>query len=73
MDVTVPYALFGTSVLMIKFPAFACGLITVALLYRVVTEAYGLTAGAVAGAGRGLVLRCSRAGSGCARTLLTRP
>lgn len=45
----VSYALFGTSVLMIKFPAFACGLITVALLYRVVTEAYGLTAGAVAG------------------------
>lgn len=45
----VSHMLFGTSTLMIKFPAFACGLLTVALLYRVVAETYGLTAGAVAG------------------------
>ncbi len=36
----VAYMLFGTSSLTIKFPAFACGLLTVALLYRVLIEIY---------------------------------
>jgi 4-amino-4-deoxy-L-arabinose transferase-like glycosyltransferase len=42
------YTMFGTSTLMIKFPAFACGMITVALLYRVLSELYGRLAGTIA-------------------------
>lgn len=37
----VSYMLFGNSLLMVKMPAFWCGLLTVALLYRVVRELYG--------------------------------
>ncbi|MBZ0306156.1 MAG: glycosyltransferase family 39 protein, partial [Anaerolineae bacterium] len=37
----VSYVLFGNSLLMVKMPAFWCGLLTVALLYRVVREIYG--------------------------------
>lgn len=36
----VAYLLFGTSMLTVKFPAFVCGLLTVALLYRVIAEIY---------------------------------
>lgn len=34
----VSYLLFGTSVIMVKFPAFVCGMLTVALTYRVIGE-----------------------------------
>lgn len=34
------YLLFGNSLIMVKFPAFACGMLTVALLYRVAREIY---------------------------------
>jgi 4-amino-4-deoxy-L-arabinose transferase-like glycosyltransferase len=43
----VSYALFGTSVLMIKFPAFVCGLLTVAVVYRVIGQAFNRRVGAV--------------------------
>ena len=42
------YLLFGTSTMMIKFPAFACGMLTVALLYRVLSELYGTLIGRIA-------------------------
>ncbi|WP_162909817.1 ArnT family glycosyltransferase [Aggregatilinea lenta] len=42
------YRLFGASLMMIKFPAFACGMLTVALLYRVLSELYGGVVGATA-------------------------
>lgn len=36
----IVYVLFGTSVIMVKFPAFACGMITVALTYRLTREIF---------------------------------
>ncbi|MCU0496334.1 MAG: glycosyltransferase family 39 protein [Anaerolineae bacterium] len=36
----IAYVLFGTSVIMVKFPAFACGMITVALTYRLTREIF---------------------------------
>jgi 4-amino-4-deoxy-L-arabinose transferase-like glycosyltransferase len=42
------YALFGHSFIMIKFPAFVCGMLTVALLYRVAANAYGYRIGLLA-------------------------
>lgn len=44
------YAMFGTSVLMIKFPAFVCGLLTVALTYRVIGQVINRRVGALAAA-----------------------
>jgi 4-amino-4-deoxy-L-arabinose transferase-like glycosyltransferase len=44
----VSYLLFGTSFMMIKFPAFICGMLTVALTYRVVGEIVHRRAGFVA-------------------------
>ena len=35
------YALFGQNLLMVRFPALAAGLLTVALMYRVSGEAFG--------------------------------
>jgi 4-amino-4-deoxy-L-arabinose transferase-like glycosyltransferase len=37
----VSYALFGQNLLMVRFPALAAGLLTVALTYRVAGEAFG--------------------------------
>jgi hypothetical protein len=37
----VSYALFGQNLLMVRFPALAAGLLTVALTYRVTGEAFG--------------------------------
>lgn len=42
------YRLFGASTMMIKFPAFACGLLAVALLYRMLSELYGTLVGGIA-------------------------
>lgn len=37
----VSYALFGQNLIMVRFPALAAGLLTVALTYRVIGEAFG--------------------------------
>lgn len=44
------YALFGHTFIMIKFPAFVCGTLTVALLYRVVAQSNGHRIGLLASA-----------------------
>ena len=43
------YLLFGINFIMIKFPAFVCGLFTVALTYRFAMQNYSSLAGIVAG------------------------
>lgn len=40
----VSYLLFGSSLLMVKIPAFWCGMLTIALLYRLAREIYGFRA-----------------------------
>ncbi|MBN1681081.1 MAG: glycosyltransferase family 39 protein [Anaerolineae bacterium] len=42
------YELFGTTLVMIRFPSFAFGLVTVALLYRFAGEVYGRSVGGIA-------------------------
>ncbi len=42
------YALLGDSVMMIKFPAFVFGMLTIALLYRVAADLYGHRVGVIA-------------------------
>lgn len=42
------YLLFGINSLMIKFPAFACGMVTVALMYRFGAQNYSRLVGVVA-------------------------
>ncbi len=45
----LPYLFFGINSLMIKFPAFVCGLLTVGLTYRFGFQNYSSRAGVVAG------------------------
>ncbi len=46
----VSYLLFGNSLVMVKFPAFLCGMLTIALLYRVAREIYNFRVAVLASA-----------------------
>jgi 4-amino-4-deoxy-L-arabinose transferase-like glycosyltransferase len=46
----VSYTMFGTSVMMIKFPAFVVGLLTIAVAYRVIGQTVNRRVGAIAAA-----------------------